>query len=314
MNTRRAFTLVEILTVIVIICILVALAVAAVRGAMDATKRARISTFMSQIAMALDRYKAEFGEYPPDMFDGEALVRHVKKRWPRYELPNAAATVQANFIKNAINAAYGNGVNFTVADSEVGALALWIGGFPNVDGRLSGFCADPEDPFFSKQLHLPLEDWAFDQKVFVDLEVGDGKSVRFEDFDNGCIVPVIGTEQRDGFVPIVYFRGLSSGGHRSYMVVDENHAKYGLIKRFDFVTSGYCVPYAEKADSTSSITWKNPSTFQLLHPGLDGKFGVPVPGGATPLRNIQTGDNIGTLDLDNLTNFSGYKELKSILP
>jgi hypothetical protein len=253
------------------------------------------------------------------MFDGDALVRHVKKRWPRYEVQGNDRVAQAIFIRNAINAAYGNDVDFTIfsrdtiAGSEVGSLALWLGGFPNADGKLSGFCADPEDPFFSKQLHLPLEERTFDKKVFVDLEIGEGKSVRYEDFGNGCIVPVIGNEIREGFVPIVYFRGLTSGGHRAYMVTDEYHPLYGKIKRLDFSTFGFCVPYAEDIVN-NNIKWKNPSTFQLLHPGQDGKFGEPVPGGATPLRNIKTGENIGTQDLDNLTNFSDYKELKSIMP
>jgi prepilin-type N-terminal cleavage/methylation domain-containing protein len=315
MNTRRAFTLVEILVVIAIICILVTLVTVAARGVFDTVKRARIGTQMSQIAMALDQYKAEFGEYPPDMFGDEALVRHVKKRWPRYELPDGDVPVRANFIKNAVNAAYGNNVNFFFFFSEVGSLALWLGGFPNVDGRFSGFCADPEDPFFSKQLYRPLKDWSFDRKVFVDLEAGEGKNVRYADFGDDCIVPVIGNEIRDVFVPFVYFRGLSSGGHRAYMVVDENRRDYGLIKRFTFPTAGFCVPYAEKVDSSNNITWKNPSTFQLLHPGQDGTFGEPTePEGAPPLRNIQTGENIGLQNLDNITNFSGNKELKSIMP
>ena len=312
MNKERGFTLVEILTVVVIIGILVTLVTVAVKGAMDATKRTRIATQMSQLAMALDHYKTEFGEYPPDMFDDEALVRHVKKRWPRLVLPTGGLIVQAEFIRNSINEAYdacGYTVDFTDrSNSSVGSLALWLGGLPNSDGKLSGFFADPESPFTSSD--------TFDNKSFADLELE--KNVHIANN-----VLVIGNDIRDVFVPIVYFRGKSSGGHDAYMIADAGHPKKGEVKQFDFSAFTYkldtydlglCVAYAE-SESGGVIQWKNPTTFQLLHPGLDGIFGVAVQGsGPAPLRIIKSGDNIGQRDLDNITNFSEYKELKSILP
>ena len=39
---------------------------------------------MSQLSMALDEYKNRYGEYPPDLNDEAAVVRHLKRRWPRY--------------------------------------------------------------------------------------------------------------------------------------------------------------------------------------------------------------------------------------
>jgi len=317
MSTRRGFTLVEILTVVVIICILVTLVTVAVKGAMDAAKRTRIATQMSQLAMALDHYKAEFGEYPPDMFDDEALVRHVKKRWPRLDFSLKPGGISnAEYIKGSINAGYGNNVDFTAPDSEIGALGFWLGGFPDFEGKLSGFSADPENPFFSNPF-VDVNDRVYDKKNFIDMEVGADKSMRLVDVGGGARAPVIGNEIRDVFVPVVYFRGLTSGGHRAYMVTDNQHAKYGQIKQFDFLSTdlGFCVPYAED-EVGGVIKWKNPSTFQLLHAGLDGKFGEPAPDDPTvaPLRIIKTGTNIGLQNLDDQTNFSGYKELKSILP
>ena len=285
MNTKRAFTLVELLTVIVIISILATLVTVAVTAAMRAAKIAKIGMQMNQINMALDRYKAEFGEYPPDMFDDEALVRHVKKRWPRYVFTDATE------IRIAIGAAYGNGVDFTKPGSEIGSLALWLGGFPNVDGKLSGFSADPENPF--------TPNGAFDKKTFLDLEWGADKNVRIE----GYGVPVIGGEMKGVFVPIVYFKGKTDGGPDAYLIGD-------LPKLFDFspLGLGICVPYIEEMNETTGIKWKNSSTFQLIHPGLDGKFG------ASTERIIKPGTGIGAADWDNITNFSDCKELQSILP
>jgi len=284
MKTKRAFTLVEILTVIVIVSILATLVTLAVSGAMRAAKRGKIAVEMSQIAMALEQYKAEFGEYPPDMFDDDALVRHVKKRWPRLDWANMpSASSEAGSIRQAISDGYGNGVDFTHSDSQIGALALWLGGFPNVDGKLSGFYADPENPF------VPSD--TFDKKNVAELELG--KNVQLQNFF-GCTVPVIGSEVRDGFAPFVYFRGKTSGGENAY---EET------VQRFDFVEFGLCVPYKD-----TETKWKNPSTYQLIHPGLDGRYGE------AGVRIIQSGVGIGPMDLDNLTNFSDYKELKSILP
>ncbi|MDR0328965.1 MAG: type II secretion system GspH family protein [Planctomycetaceae bacterium] len=316
MKTRHAFTLVEILTVCTIIAILATLVTLAAAGAMRAAKRGKIAMEMGQIAMALDRYKAEFGEYPPDMFDNDALVRHVKKRWPRLDLENLClmfpAGSPAESIKIAINNAYGSSdygkdVDFTSVGSEIGSLVLWLGGFPNGDGKLSGFYADPENPF------TPID--KFDNKSFIDLEIGKNKSVRLFSVGNNMFVPVIGSETRKAFLPIVYFRGLSSGGKTSYMI-PIGHEKAGENKQFDFSSAGlgFCVPYAEE-NNGGVIKWEHPSSFQLIHPGLDGNFGESLSASSSaPLRVIKTGDNIGSQDLDNLTNFSDYKELKSILP
>ena len=294
MNTRRAFTLVEILAVVAIIGILVTLVTVAVKGAMDAAKRARISMQMSQIAVGLDRYKAEIGEYPPDMLDDEALLRHVKKRWPRFNPPNA------DFIRGAIATAYANAYGREdVILTPVGSLTLWLGGFPNRDGKLSGFYADPENPF------TPIE--TFDQKTFLDLEFGESKGVQLFPLSPAATVcvPVIGSEVRSGFVPIVYFRGKADGGSDAYVANSR-------VKYFDFSTLGIgiCVPYIEEG-SDRDVRWKNPATYQLIHPGLDGKFGETDP---RTRRVINSGDGIDLQDLDNLTNFSDYKELKSILP
>ena len=326
MNTKRAFTLVELLVVIVIIGILAAIITVAVAGAWQAMQRGVIATQMSQIGMALDRYRAEFGEYPPDMFDDEALVNHVRRRWPRLNwqaLRSAtpAATSDAQAIRIVISEAYGNNTagnktNFLMGNpfAPLGALPLWLGGFPNADGKLSGFNADPENPFFIEATTpitiIPPANRQFDGKVFIDLELGNNKNVRMIDFDKLHIVPVIGTEVRNTFVPIVYFRGRADGGEGAYR---RGGNPNGMIKHLNFTDFGLCVPYMETA-----TRWHNPTTYQLIHPGLDGKFGVPASSTMTgpsvnPLRS-STGDGITLEDLDNLTNFSDFKELRSILP
>ena len=314
MSTRRGFTLVEVLVVVAIIGILAALITVAVSGAMRATQRASIGWQMAQVVMALEHYKAEFGEYPPDMFDDGALVSHVRKRWPRMNYPDGYWTDawtnerRANWIRDAITGAYPHVAGNEAADftdpnfSQVGALALWLGGFPNSDGRLSGFYAAPGNPF------TPSD--TFDRKVFLDLELG--KSVRIQTFGE-VSVPVIGNEVRGAFVPFVYFRGRTSGGDTAYKyAVNNNGGNEWVVKQFEFSEFGLCVPYAEDVVGhvDAIVNWKNPTTYQLIHPGLDGRFGSTEDN----VRVINTGEGISLQDLDNLTNFSDYKELRSILP
>ncbi|MDR3181907.1 MAG: prepilin-type N-terminal cleavage/methylation domain-containing protein, partial [Planctomycetaceae bacterium] len=153
MKKFKAFTLVELLVVVVIITLLAVIITAAVAGAMRSAKQARIAIELNQIAIALEQYKNVFGEYPPDMFDDTALVRHVKKRWPRFELPEPSGTptreevieAQAVHIRTAINTVYSN-MGYADVDVSVkkncflASLTVWLGGFPAKDsGRFSGF-------------------------------------------------------------------------------------------------------------------------------------------------------------------------------
>jgi hypothetical protein len=135
-------------------------------------------------------------------------------------------------------------------------------------------------------------------------------------------VLVLGNEIQGVFVPFVYFKGRADGGSEAYTFIpyDSNSPSIKEFElNYDSANLGVCVPYAEEDNGSNNIKWKNPTTFQLIHPGLDGKFGkrapdLPPDSLEPPLRVIKTGKNIGSQNLDDITNFSDYKELKSILP
>ena len=385
MNTKRAFTLVEILVVIAIISILAALVTVAVAGAMRAGKRAAISMEMSQIAMALEHYKAEFGEYPPDFFDDAALVRHVKKRWPRFDFQTSGVTTDAGLatqLRLAMSLVYQNpnvypqglmnewigtgassaNIHCTTTSTNIAALAFWLGGFPNQEGRFEGFSADPEAPFgrvgadgstpnaintgwtgsVAPADNNKIRIGTPDKKVFAELEVN--KNVFFfNGVDNSrtVLAPCLGTKSGSTILPIVYFRGKADGGSDAYYALDrESTSTRPLLKMYDFsnriAATGsapgtvwrdckFALPYAKSgnaqrewfSNASNLPVWMEPTKYQLIHPGLDGVFGEVVISGTNNMpygRIISTGDGIRQNDLDNLTNFSDYKELKSILP
>src|SRR5438105_3304780 len=62
---RRGFTLVELLIVIAILALLVSLLSAAVWKALATSSRVRNQNEISQLAVAVENFKAKFGIYPP---------------------------------------------------------------------------------------------------------------------------------------------------------------------------------------------------------------------------------------------------------
>src|SRR3989339_1099938 len=121
MRTRRGFTLVEMLVVIVIIGILASLITGAAIMARLRAKITMVRTEIAQLEMTLTQYKAEVGEFPPDFANlqfpcsktaglpdpnpnndeivrvnaQDAVLRHLRRRFPRYT-PMGRAT-PANF-------------------------------------------------------------------------------------------------------------------------------------------------------------------------------------------------------------------------
>lgn len=63
-NSRRAFTLVELLTVIAVLGILAAILVPVVGRAQESARRARVKTQFGQWAVAIEAFRSEYGYYP----------------------------------------------------------------------------------------------------------------------------------------------------------------------------------------------------------------------------------------------------------
>jgi prepilin-type N-terminal cleavage/methylation domain-containing protein len=339
---RHGFTLVEMLTVIVIISILAGLVVVA---AVPAIRRARESTIrqdIAQLEMALVKYKQERGDFPPD-FAGvgdingtirtaarQDVIRHLRKAFPRFRIPGATPDDQWNQLRVFVKQASGKDqtVNLTNVDTAPGmdinqitpgsALVFWLGGPTDLSNasanKLVGFSANPANPFAIGGSRLDDMFDEFDETRL--LGTGSGGNP-----DASGIVqyvpPHVVNPDGGNPPPYVYFRARSNGyvrdGGSGWLGGDKHGDEEPTIPSLIVPGCGTCAPYAasKASDSTNFIfRWKNPKTFQIICSGLDGHFGEnpPDPTADGTVRFLDEANvNILPQEDDNITSFTQGK-------
>lgn len=143
---RNAFTLVELLVVILIIGLLVAITLPAVNAVRGRANKALDAVEINQLDTALKLFKEKYGAYPPDFADVDRekamqqVRRFIRQAWPRCQrLPK-------DFQGTNLPSQYNAGT----------ALPFWLGGCCDYQlnpatGRYvveyCGFSADPTNPF-----------------------------------------------------------------------------------------------------------------------------------------------------------------------
>ncbi|MBQ6157873.1 MAG: prepilin-type N-terminal cleavage/methylation domain-containing protein [Thermoguttaceae bacterium] len=327
MNTgkkRPAFTLVELMIVIVIIAILAGLTTVGTRIAIRRSKEATVTLALEQLSMAIEKYKNDIGEYPPDFTDLNAVTRHVRKRWPRCDYAD-------NFVSLAVeNDVFGWDVSTC---GPASALVFWLGGIPDANGKPGGFFLSPTDPLCinpgtSTQREEPrysfpdgtvvYGSYDFDQMLKLDAGIETVTCGNGPAFQPG----------KDDSKPVVYFcasapaeNDLGDGDETengAYQMIVSEREKYCAFKRI-----GCATPYAKNVETTDADywTWHEPERFQLIHPGQDGLFsdndtGAPVyPYPCTAFGKTESSDNtLTSADDDNIVNFAEGGTLESLYP
>jgi len=162
----QGFTLVELLTVMVIIGLLMGLISVAVIAARMRARIAATGVEIANLQTSLQNYRSQFGDYPPDFaycrtgapsttiqnLARGAVVQHMARAFPRFVISGTNAATQWNNLRTHVSRY--TGLNIDYLDPAT-ALVFWLGGVPEIGtdrrptGRLLGFSANPSNPFDS---------------------------------------------------------------------------------------------------------------------------------------------------------------------
>ena len=302
----RGFTLVELLVVIGIIALLMALFTGAVMWAVNAARRTRMGVEIAALQEAIEKYKTKTGDYPPNFRDYNAVVRHVRTRYPRI------APAEFNLL---IQAAWGPSYSMTSPPpagtvpriDEGEALVAWLSRTRN----------DPVYPFGlatttpgAYQVY-----YEFDERRLV-----DGPD------------PDLFPSYRAAYAKETFYLYIDS---RSYdeMTADFTTPSSGAFAELDTSTAAaignithdqVIRPYwSETVVNTAATltrdrnTPMNATSFQILCAGQDGLWGNVDPTIPGPVQDVKTypgGLNYTPDEMDNIANFTEGGTLEDKLP
>jgi prepilin-type N-terminal cleavage/methylation domain-containing protein len=137
--TRRAFTLVELLVAITIIGILMGIAIPAITAALRTARESSVRTEVETLSQAIEAYKLKYGDYPPDFFDWNVVVRHYRKAFPDIATEELAILRDQCANRHDVNqGATGTSLRHDPYRIDRAEALVW---------NLGGFSSDPQRPF-----------------------------------------------------------------------------------------------------------------------------------------------------------------------
>ncbi|WP_437186335.1 prepilin-type N-terminal cleavage/methylation domain-containing protein [Planctomicrobium sp. SH668] len=309
---RSAFTLIELIVVILIIGILAAIIIPSINGARIAAQEASVVVDIKNLEAAIANFKLKYGVEPPSSFvihengawdpnnkadrDSLAVIRQI---WPLYKPTAMNPPGDVNGDGDATDILRLNGAECLafflggVCDTYDGASPLVTASTSNAGTPNSwvprGFSANQNKPFDRVSTTRVGPFMEFDPKRLV--------LVTFSDSANK--MPGLLDTLPNQTVPYTYASSYDGRGYnKSSTAADAPNPDFG-----------------EDAAGSSSLIFKdtmlrtyvnpkgntpyNGKTYQLISPGRDSKFGV---GGVYDSDSTLTADQAD--DRDNITNFS----------
>lgn len=322
-NGRRyGFTLIELLIAIAIIGILVAIAVPTAFVALRRAKIGAMKMEVTNLTMAIEKYKQTYGDYPPDGSDPGLMLRHVRKAFPRI--------IDDEFT--IFNAACRSVPGLPVLDPAE-SLVFFLG----------GFSSDPQRPFSGPGGPLTVvsrptvgnPNWEIDYNIDRSNALFEFELTRLsivQETFGGKIRTWTNDEDTNGgqtglrdsmpvyrpkglLTPFVYFDSRTYGPSSGV----------GYTKYFGANVRGVARPYKSDKIRGNSVTpptdpilydryyrYQNETTYQVVTGGLDDSFGGVggASGGAEVLFAFPTGVGLHP-DTSIAATFSRYASVQN---
>lgn len=327
---RSAFTLVEMMVVVVIIAILAGLIVPALRKAMITANEARVITEIRGLESAIAAFKAKYGCEPPSRFSlyltqagwsndptNTAIVRQI---WPQFDFkmgdPNGGTAGAGTAYPSYWTLAPPNGPNVNNANvinmNSGECLLFFLGGVIQVQGANQlpqGFAKNPAYPFSPPAVSANREGPFFEFTAVDRIKDIDGNGMN-EFYD------ALPNQSK----PYLYFSSYEGRGYNT-LELPNNGTTFTYMQDMYRIWSGTVSstsfplppsgPQASTAGTSAALPAQKAQSFQIISPGYDGNYGV---GGVFNINLNNSGlikSFSGTTPVydtdayDNLTNFNG---------
>lgn len=309
----RGFTLIEMLTVIVILAILIAFLVPALQGALTRARVVQVKADISALQSAISQFKADFTIEPPSgiiLFENAAnwatpptgvsgadVARSkafIRQMWPQFDFT-------ANHDVNS-DGDTTDSVNLGGAE----CLVFFLGGVPQWTDSNANSQRDPGEVFFTGFSKNPLNPFA---------SGGNRQGPYFE-----FVISRLALSPNAAFGPSNSF---NNEGFAAYRDPLPNQSKpYVYLSSYDgkgyrladLGTGGLQHWYLQGANE-SSPAWSQ-TKYQIISPGVDQDYGVggpfqptattPLPGWtrtSTPLTPPTITATMRAAEQDNITSF-----------
>lgn len=336
-NRRAAFSLIELIVVILIIAILSSLLLVGVQAAVARARMASVAVEIKNLEQGIKEFQSKFGvtEAPPsglilferaddwaDFSSGMNTQQNaalIRRLWPNFLKTNGKPDLNADGM---VNGSDNQDINGDGDSTDVirlnGAecLAFFMGGIMDPQSAAGtfipqGFSANPVNPFFRPA--SGMSNWGSRIGPFADLK----PSRLVDDAD-----PIAGSTDNmpvyiDAFPgstnPYQYFSAYGGRGYRLKGVDTSAGAKTDDERMWISTTeptlySVYLQKDNESGSNEPTGTAWNAKTFQIISAGPDGQWGI---GGEVNDGGVPTGTGIyrsydkRSVERDNVTNFKG---------